>query len=125
MRAPAAGPGAPAPSAAVERFLRLAQEKNYTEMGWVFGTEKGPAAQTHAPAQLEKQMYALASVLQHDRYEIRGESPVPGRGAGAVQYRVAIFRGASERVAPFTVVRGPGGRWFVEVIDVEALTGGR
>jgi peptidoglycan/xylan/chitin deacetylase (PgdA/CDA1 family) len=125
LRAPAGGAGAPAPAAAVDRFLRLAQEKNYVEMGWIFGTEKGPAIETHPRDRLEKQMYALASVLQHDRYELRGEGTVPGRGMAAMQYRVALIRGASEKVVPITAVRGPGGRWFVEVVDVEALTGGR
>ena len=37
-----------------------------------------------------------------------------------VQETVQIRRGQRTVTVPFTVVQGPGGRWLVEVVDLEA-----
>lgn len=123
VRPPAAGPGAPAAAAAVERFLNLVAEKDYVEMGWVFGTEKGPIIRRDPPADVERRMYAIANVLQHERYVIRSESPVPGRIGNAVRFDVALTQRGREHLVPFTAVRGPGQRWFVEQVRLEVITG--
>lgn len=120
---PQSTPGAPAAPAAVERFLQLANEKNYAEMGWMFGTREGSIFRRDPAADVERRMYALATVLQHQSAEIREQTSVAGRGADAVRLTVQLVsRGRTHRV-PFTAVRGPEGRWFVEEIGVEAITG--
>lgn len=115
-------PGAPAPEVAVERLLRLSMEKNYPEMGYVFGTAEGPVIRRDAPAEVEKRMYALASLLEHERYTIGNPSPVPGRTGGAVKFDVQLIQRGREYTVPFTTVRANDGRWFVERIGVEAIT---
>ncbi len=122
---PAGLPGAAAPPAAVERFLRLATESDYGAMGWVFGTADGPVIERDSPAAVERRMYALATLLGHERAVIGPGSPVPGRSGEAIGFDVELRRGSgSPRPVGFVVVRGPGGRWFVEQLDVVALTGG-
>jgi hypothetical protein len=119
-------PGAPAPAAAVERFLRLAGEKSYAEMGWVFGTAQGPIIRRDPPAEVERRMFALASILEHQSFSLSGEEPVAGRAAGTAVRTSARLTSRGRRFdVPFVVVRGPEGRWFVEEVGVEAITNPR
>jgi hypothetical protein len=115
-------PGAVAPAAAVEQFLRLAEQKQYLEMGWIFGTREGPVLERMPQGEVEQRMYGLASVLEHDRFAIRDQQPVPGGLGTETQMTVRIHNRTGDVDVPFTAVRGPGDRWFVEKIDVEAVT---
>lgn len=119
---PGTNPGAPAAEAAVESFLRLAGERDYAGMGWVFGTDEGPIMERDDASEIEKRMYALASILYHDTYMISDQMAVPGRTGDAIRFRVLLQRGTNSFRVPFVAVRGPGNRWFVEQVDVEAIT---
>ncbi|HEV2147252.1 MAG TPA: hypothetical protein VGR37_07600 [Longimicrobiaceae bacterium] len=120
--APRSTPGAPAPSAAVERFLQLAAEKDYAEMGYIFGTEKGAVMYRDPPGQVERRMYGIANVLQNEGYTIRGEEPIPGRMGSAVRVTAQLRQGNRRPDVPFVVVRGPDSRWFLEQVGLEAVT---
>jgi hypothetical protein len=91
-------------------------------MGWYFGTSDGPVNLRDEPSNVEKRMYALASVLQNNGYVIGTGSPVPGRVGAAQGFRVRVMQNGTEKQVPFVVVRGPGERWLVEQVDVQALT---
>lgn len=119
---PRSTPGAAGADAAVERFLRAASANEYAEMGWTFGTSEGPVIQRDPLTDVERRMDALARVLQHDSYTLLPEGAVPGRSGEAVQIGVRLVNGARSYTVPFTVVRGPEGRWFVEQVAVEAVT---
>ncbi|CAN5851087.1 hypothetical protein BH23GEM3_BH23GEM3_12120 [soil metagenome] len=123
LRTPQAGPGAEMPAAAVERFLRLAAEKEYAEMGWVFGTDRGPVIRRDSPQDVERRMFALANLLENEMFVVSAQSPVPGRTGAAMQFDVLITQRGRQYTVPFTTVRGPGQRWFVEQVQVEAITG--
>ena len=71
---------------------------------------------------VEKRMYALATVLQNQGYTIRGEEPIPGRIGAAVRVNVQLQQGNRRPEVPFVAVRGPDARWFVEQVAVEAIT---
>ncbi len=120
---PKSSPGAEGAAVAVQRFLQLATQKDYVEMGYVFGTAEGPIMRRDPASDVERRMYALASVLQHEAFVVRGESPVPGRVGNAVELDVRLTQRGQEYVVPFTVVRGPQQRWFVERIGLETITG--
>jgi hypothetical protein len=117
--APANVGAAMAPAAAVEQFMGFAAQQRYTEMGYVFGTARGPLAEQQAPARVNRRMQAIATVLRHDTYSMTGVVPVADRPE-ARQVTVQIRRGQRTMTVPFTVVQGPGGRWLVEVVDLEA-----
>jgi hypothetical protein len=127
LRTPAAGPGAAAPAAAVERFLLLVGDREnnerYLEMGWVFGTDRGPVIRRDPAADVERRMFAIATVLEHERFAVRSQAPVPGRVGNAIVVDVALTQRGREYVVPFTTVRGPGERWFVEQVRLESITG--
>jgi hypothetical protein len=108
-----------APAAAVEQFMGFAAQQKYTEMSYVFGTARGPLAEQQAPSAAARRMQAIASVLRHESYSMTGVVPVPGR-TDARRVTVQMRQGRRTVDVPFTVVQGPGGRWLVEVVDLEA-----
>lgn len=122
---PRGGAGGAEPSTTVEQFLRLAGRKQYLDMGWLFGTREGPVIQRDGRPDVERRMYALASVLENERFVIRDETPIPGSVGEAVRLTVQIRNRGRTLDVPFVTVRGPGGRWFVEQIDVQAVTAPR
>ena len=126
---PAGGPsgssvGAMQPAAAVEQFIGLAAQQRYTEMGYVFGTARGPLAEQQAPARVTRRMQALANVLRHESFAMTGVVPVSGR-PDARLVTVQLRQGRQTLDVPFTVVEGPGGRWLVEMVDIEAAMASR
>lgn len=124
-RPPGGLAGAPAPVEAIGQFLEYAGDGDYVSMGWVFGTTDGPIARRDPLPEVEQRMYALANLLGHDSFAIAGGSPVPGRTGTALSYDVTLHRGNRTFQVPFTAVRGPADRWYVEQLNVEAVTGGR
>ena len=121
--APRSTPGGAAPAATVERFLRLVNAKDYMEMGYVFGTRDGPLIRRDPARQVERRMYAMATLLTHESFAIRAEENVPGRSGEAVQLNVQLTQRGQNRLVPFTVVRS-GDRWYVEAVDLERITRG-
>jgi hypothetical protein len=115
-------PGATAPVEAVEQFLQLGRQKRYLDMGWLFGTSEGPVLNRDPQGDVERRMYALASVLESDTHAVLSEEPIPGSIGSQVRLVVQIRQRGQQFRVPFTTVRGPDGRWFVEIIGVEAVT---
>jgi hypothetical protein len=119
---PIGGPGGPAAAGAVERFLQLANERQYVQMGWVFGNAQGAVIQSWPLPEVEQRMYALARVLEHDSFVVGPATPVPGRIGAAERFQVQLRAGNRQYQVPFTAVRGPNQRWYVEQVAVEAIT---
>jgi len=125
-----AGPGvatAPAPAGApievVERFMRLVAAKDYIGMGRLFGTAEGPITNRDPQQQVERRMYAIASILANDRFAITGTGQsIPGRGPEVAQLTVRITQGGETRNVPFVVVRSTAGGYLVEQVDLQAVT---
>ncbi|HET7228950.1 MAG TPA: hypothetical protein VFJ16_03075 [Longimicrobium sp.] len=120
--APALRPST-SPSEVVERFMQLASAKNYGQMGYAFGTREGAILSREPQPSVERRMYAIAQILQNDRYVIRDQSPIPGRNeTDAVQLTVQVTQGGQAKSVPFVAVRTTHGNWLVEQIDLERLT---
>jgi hypothetical protein len=121
---PSGAVGAMQPAAAVEQFIGLAAQQRYTEMGYVFGTARGPLAEQQEPARVTRRMQALANVLRHESFAMTGVVPVSGRPEARL-VTVQLRQGRNTVDVPFTVVEGPGGRWLVEMVDIEAAMASR
>lgn len=113
--------GAPAPAAAVERFLRLVEAKNYREMGLVFGNKDGNIYRLDPARLVEQRMFAIASILEHESFSITNEEQIPGRFGEAVRMTVNLTNGRQRKQVPFTAVRS-GSTWLVEQVDLERIT---
>ena len=116
---PAAATG---PAAAVEGFLAQAAARNYMGMAQLFGTVEGPISSHEPGPQVERRMYAIANIVHNDRFMIRGQQNIPGRGPEALQLTVSITQGGQTKDVPFVVVRSNAGNWRVEQIDLQVLT---
>lgn len=109
---------------AVESFLNAVRAEDIQAMGAVFGTSRGalrdtdPEPPTSGPTQLEKRLIILQCYLEHDTFRVLSE--VPGAG-GSRAVRVELVRGASKRQPHLYAIQGPGGRWFVENVELAAV----
>lgn len=111
------------PAEVVERFMQLASAKNYGQMGYVFGTREGAIMGREPQPSVERRMYAIATILQNDRFVIRSQNAIPGRPeADAVQLTVQVTHNGQSRDVPFVAVRTARGNWLVEQIELERLT---
>ncbi len=135
-----------APILSVERFLQAANTGDLDAMSRIFGTSSGSIADEMGNPlgcgfkrigswiglgsrclnrqEIELRMNAIALVLEHSDYRIRGEREVPGRRAPTTRVGVDLTQRASVvNDVPFLVVRASDGRWLVEGIGLETVMG--
>lgn len=134
------------PPLTVERFLQAANAMDLDAMSRLFGTADGPFGDTgnafgcafkkmgswigigercQTRQEVELQMHAIASILQHQDYRITSEAAVPGRVHRTTRIGVDVTQGGNViRDVGFLVVRSGDGQWMVQEIEVDKITGG-
>ncbi len=139
------GMAAVAPMLSVERFLQASNGRDLEAMARLFGTAEGPVYDTGSGfgcafkkvgswlgvaqrcvsrTDVELRMDAIAGIIQHDDYRIVSESSVPGRRHPTTRIGVTLTRdGRTFSDVPFVVVRTDEGRWLVQEIGLERVTG--
>lgn len=122
---PASGYGAASSDQAVIRFLDAAQSENYEGMWTVFGTAQGPAIERFGVQEVEARMIVLSRLLKHDDYQLH-LSNLAGLGPNRARYEVRM-QGTRKGVVmvPFVAAHDPQGRWYVEQLEADRLSGGR
>lgn len=110
-----------APALTVERFLRAANANDLRTMASLFGTVEGPIIDRDPPRDVERRMFAIASVLHHNDFELRGERIVPGRLGQAVELLVNVDTDDRSAIIPFIVVQTETDSWLIEQIDLDPL----
>jgi hypothetical protein len=135
-----------APVLSVERFLQAANARDLHGMARIFGTSDGPAIETGGTfgcafkklgswfgigercrtlQEVELQMDLIARILTHEDYSIASEADVPGRMNQTSRVGVHMrVRGEEISDVPFIVVRTDEGRWLIEEIGLDQVTGG-
>ncbi len=121
-----------APQLAVETFLRAAncvssercatKPQDLETMCRLFGTKDGSILLVDPRDQVEKRMYALASLLQSEDYQVVGQNIVPGRVGQALELVVRLTQSEKQFMVPVTVVHDRSGNWLIEKIDRGPLT---
>ena len=112
------GTGAAAPRLAVDAFLDAVRTEDLQAMGSAWGTASGPARATIERTELEKRVIILQCYLQHDSYRVLTETPGE---SGRRVVRVELVRGNDRRQPALYTVQGPGGRWYVESVEIAAV----
>lgn len=114
--------GSPTAEMAVRRFFNGVNAQEYMAMGRQFGTREGPAEARLGTTNLEQRMVVLAGLLQHEDYTLRRED-LAQLGPRRDRY-VATLTGTREGQVSLPVVAAQteSGRWYVERIEVDALT---
>jgi hypothetical protein len=112
------------PSLVVEQFMRAlnSEPKDLAVMARLFGTKDGPVGERDPRPLVEQRMFAIATVLHHDDYEIIREQQVPGRSTEATQLLVKVTAGKRSNTVPFTMVRYKENAWLIEQIGLDAVT---
>ncbi|MBA2627987.1 MAG: hypothetical protein H0U85_08240 [Gemmatimonadales bacterium] len=118
---PSAAMPEPAPSAekAVQEFMQAVADSNLAKMAQLWGSAKGPAAQTHEPANYAQRIVVMQVYLRNATYRILSNDIDPSQ-AGRHTLQVEIRRDACQKVVPFGVVQSPAG-WLVNQLDLSAL----
>jgi hypothetical protein len=114
--------GALSSELAVRTFLDAAAADDYPRMWRVFGTKDGPAVERFGIPEIEARMIVLARLLKNSGYDLRVAN-LASYGPDRVRYEVDL-RGSRKGnvVVPVLTVPARGDRWFVEQLDMDALT---
>jgi len=111
-------PGAASSVAAVERFFGAVHAQDLQAMSLVWGTSKGSARDNMDRAELEKREVILQCYFNFDTFRVLNESPT---SESRRMVRVELQRGGKTRTPVVYTVMGPGGRWYVENLDIAAV----
>jgi hypothetical protein len=115
-----------ATSLVIEQFLRAANENDLDTMASLFGTVNGPNAIRVPKDQLDQQLFAIASILRHESYEITRRQIVPGRRTEATEVTVRMNFGRNRVVdVPYVLVYTTASNWLIEQIDLQKITQAR
>jgi hypothetical protein len=110
--------GAASPQLAVDEFLGAVKARDLQAMSTVFGTNNGPARETMDRTELEKREVILTCYFTNDSYRILGERSGSGDHR---EVSVELKKGNITRQTTFYAIRGPGGRWYVDNMDIAAV----
>jgi hypothetical protein len=103
---------------AVDQFLAAVKLRDLQGMSTVFGTDRGPSRDTMDRTELEKREIILACYFNNDSYRILGERSGQGRHR---EVSVELKKGNLVRTSTFYAIQGPGGRWYVDNMDIAAV----
>ena len=119
--APSSNPnviGGATPRAVVEQFLNAVRAQDIQAMSVNFGTFRGPSRDNMNREELEKRLIILQCYFNHDKFRIVRDYP------GDDNHRVVVVeltRGANTRSPSFYTIAGPGGRFFVDNMEIAAV----
>jgi hypothetical protein len=111
-------PGASTSIGAVDRFFAAVHAQDLQAMSLVWGTSKGSARDNMDRSQLEKREVILQCYFNYDTFRVTGESPTSETRRVV---RVELQRDGKTRTPVIYTVLGPGGRWYVENLDIAAV----
>jgi hypothetical protein len=104
----------------LEQFLAAVQANDLQRMGHLWGTERGPAAQSMNADVLRRRLTVIQRYLAHRGYRIvEGPLPIPAR-ADVRTFRVELQREGCNHVLPIDVIRTRSGGWLVYDVHLEA-----
>jgi hypothetical protein len=103
---------------AVQSFLDAVKGQDIQAMSVLFGTTKGPARDNMGRDELEKRLIILQCYFNHDKSRFVQESPGT-QGHRVVQFE--LTRGGLSRTPAFYAIPGPGGRWYVDNMEIAAV----
>lgn len=112
--------GAASGKAAVEAFLKAAKAQDLQAMSAIWGTAKGPARDQMKRDDLEKRLIIMQCTLTHDKWVYLEDRPRLQTG-GRQEFQVELSQGQRAAKTSVITVTGPGGRWFLEDINLLPL----
>lgn len=114
-------PGAASPEDAIQSFLNAAKRDDYATMASLFGNTQGPAVRRLGRSEVERRMFVLASLLEHDGYALRRSGLT--EGPDALRYMVEMTGTRNGNVTVPFIVATDTNRWYVQQVVTQPLTG--
>ena len=111
-----------ATSLVIDQFMRATMSYDLDTMARLFGTVDGSILGWESRTEVDQRMFAIASLLRHDSYSIKGLEIVPGRREEATRVIVNMSLGEHSVDVPYTLVWSKNRTWMIEQIDLEAFT---
>lgn len=109
--------GAASPRAAVDAFLGTVNTGDLQALSLIWGNADGPVRNSGiGREELERRELIIIWCTRNDSHRIVDELPHGERGRA---FQVALTRGAKTLTTQMYTVPGPGGRWFVENVDMD------
>jgi hypothetical protein len=102
----------------VERFFAAVHAQDLQAMSQVWGTSKGAARDNMDRNELEKREVILQCYFNYDTFRVTSENPT---SATRRMVHVELQRDSKTRNPVIYTVMGPGGRWYVENLDIAAV----
>lgn len=113
--------GAVSGKAAVEGFLKAVKAQDLQTMSAIWGTTKGAARDQMKREDLEKRLIIMQCTLTHEKWTFLEDRPRLQTG-GRQEFQLELFQAQRSAKTSILTVSGPGGRWFVEDINLLPLT---
>jgi hypothetical protein len=105
---------------AVEGFLAAVKAQDLQTMSAIWGTTKGAARDQMQRDDLEKRLIIMQCTLTHDKWGFLEDRPGLKTG-GRQELQIELFQKQRSAKTSILTVAGPGGRWFVENINLLPL----
>lgn len=116
--------GAATSEMAVRSFLDAANAEDFNRMMNLFGTADGLAVDEYGVQDVEARMIFLSQLLKHESYTL-SQVNLAMLGPDRVRYEVQMSgTRKGSVVVPVIAVPDSSGRWYVERLNVDALTAG-
>ena len=116
--------GAATSEMAVRSFLDAANVEDFGTMSKLFGTSDGPAVEKFGIEEVEPRMLVMSRLLKHEGYSMN-RANLAMLGPDRVRYEVRLTGTRKGDVTvPVIAVPTKSGRWFVERLNLDALTAG-
>lgn len=116
--------GAATSEMAVRGFLDAANAEDYDRMIYLFGTADGLAVDEFGVQDVEARMIFLSELLKHESYTL-SQVNLAMLGPDRVRYEVQMSgTRKGEVVVPVIAIPDSSGRWYVERLNLDALTAG-
>jgi hypothetical protein len=110
--------GAASAAGAVAAYMDAVKAEDIQAMSAVWGTSAGLLRDQVSETDLFQRSFIMIKCLRHDNYTVLSEA---SGQAGKRILAIQITRGPLTRSTNFTVVTGPGNRWYVESFEVPQL----
>lgn len=114
-----APPAAPVTSSAqaMRDFMQAVADSNLVRMGQLWGTSKGPAAETRIPENYEKRLVLFQLYLRADSSKIVSDVAISGKNDQR-EVKVDIYRRGCRKQVPAVMIRLGNKGWIVNNVDL-------
>jgi hypothetical protein len=107
-------------SAVAAAFMRAVADSNFTQMGALWGTGRGPAATTNSPSNWAQRIAVMHSYLKGGTARVLSEADPSLTRDDRREVLVELTRGGCVKTVPFTMIRTRDGSWLVNAVDLNA-----